>query len=79
MAEEEKGKLIASCVLAVIGTAMRLAPFIPIYPHGHRVAQTISALARGRTLIIIAHRLPTITAADQILVIDQGQVVDPGH
>ena len=31
MAEEEKGKLIASCVLAVIGTAMRLAPFILIY------------------------------------------------
>ena len=31
MAEEEKGKLIASCVLTVISTAMRLMPFILIY------------------------------------------------
>jgi ATP-binding cassette subfamily B protein len=33
----------------------------------------------GRTAVVIAHRLSTITNADQILVIDDGQIVDRGH
>jgi ATP-binding cassette subfamily B protein len=32
----------------------------------------------GRTCIVIAHRLSTILAADLILVIDQGQIVERG-
>ena len=43
------------------------------------IQQAITALAKGRTLIIIAHRLPTITGADQILVIDHGLVVERGR
>ncbi|PMB17841.1 ABC transporter ATP-binding protein [Fischerella thermalis] len=36
-------------------------------------------LARGnKTLVVIAHRLSTITEADQILVIDQGQIIAQG-
>ena len=34
--------------------------------------------ARGRTTLVIAHRLATVRAADHIVVMDQGRVVDQG-
>ncbi len=44
----------------------------------HLIQQAISALTQGKTVITIAHRLATIEQADQILVIDDGQVVEQG-
>jgi ATP-binding cassette subfamily B protein len=38
----------------------------------------ISELVKGKTIIIIAHRLATIENADQILVVDQGKIVQRG-
>ena len=36
------------------------------------------ALTRGKTILIIAHRLATIQHADQILVVDDGRIVQRG-
>jgi ATP-binding cassette subfamily B protein IrtA len=42
------------------------------------IQDALSALAAGRTLLVIAHRLSTIQSADQIVVVDQGQIVERG-
>jgi ATP-binding cassette subfamily B protein len=42
------------------------------------VQQAFDRLAQGRTTITIAHRLSTVRDADQIVVIDQGRVVESG-
>ncbi|GAA2992987.1 ABC transporter ATP-binding protein [Kitasatospora sp. NPDC006786] len=42
------------------------------------VQQAVDTLAAGRTTITIAHRLSTVRAADQIAVLDRGEVVELG-
>nr|WP_315155122.1 ABC transporter transmembrane domain-containing protein [uncultured Flavobacterium sp.] len=42
------------------------------------VQEALEILMQGRTSIIIAHRLSTIRSADQILVLDQGQITEKG-
>ena len=43
------------------------------------IIRGISRLIRNKTVMVIAHRLSTITTADQILVIDNGSVVQAGR
>ena len=42
------------------------------------VQEALEILMEGRTSIIIAHRLSTIRSADQILVLDAGEIVEQG-
>ncbi len=42
------------------------------------VQQALDALMRGRTSVIIAHRLSTVRKADRIYVMDAGQVIETG-
>lgn len=45
----------------------------------YEIQQALSHLARNRTVVVVAHRLHTIRHADQILVLDQGQLVEQGR
>lgn len=42
------------------------------------IQKALSVLARDRTLLVIAHRLHTVTEVDQVLVMDRGRVVERG-
>jgi ATP-binding cassette subfamily B protein len=43
------------------------------------IQEALEQLMKGRTSLVIAHRLSTVRAADQILVIDEGEIVERGN
>ncbi|MCB1506728.1 MAG: glucan ABC transporter ATP-binding protein/ permease [Hyphomicrobiaceae bacterium] len=43
-----------------------------------RIKRALDALRKGRTTFIIAHRLSTVADAHQILVLDQGRIIERG-
>ena len=42
------------------------------------VQRALETLMRGRTTLVIAHRLATVRAADRIVVMDEGRIVEEG-
>ena len=42
------------------------------------IQEAMERLLKGRTSFVIAHRLSTITKADQILVMDHGEIIERG-
>lgn len=47
--------------------------------HNERlIREAIDRLTRGKTVLIIAHRLSTVTGVDQILVLEDGRIVEQG-
>ncbi len=43
-----------------------------------KIQDGLAALREGRTTFVIAHRLSTIQSADQILVLEHGEIVERG-
>jgi ABC transporter fused permease/ATP-binding protein len=44
----------------------------------HAVREALERLMRGRTTLIIAHRLATVVGADRVVVLDRGRIVQSG-
>ncbi len=42
------------------------------------IQETLDDVMRGKTVIVVAHRLSTIAHLDRILVFDQGEIVEDG-
>jgi len=42
------------------------------------VQEALNRIMRGRTVFVIAHRLSTVRDADNIFVLDRGQIVEQG-
>ena len=43
------------------------------------IVENLDEFYKGRTVVVVAHRLSTVKNADQIIVLDKGQVVEIGN
>lgn len=54
-------------------------PTSALDPHAEEILlQGFQEISRGRTTILISHRLSTAAAADRILVLEEGRIVEHG-
>ena len=45
----------------------------------HEIQEALRRVAKGRTTLVIAHRLSTVVEADEILFLDQGRIIERGR
>ena len=64
--------------LKYIATRERVEIIPDDRPPTNKQEQLIAKLVEGKTVIMIAHRLRTVVDADQILVLDNGRLVEHG-
>lgn len=43
------------------------------------IQAALAELMKGRTSVVIAHRLSTVKGADEILVVDEGRIIEKGR
>jgi subfamily B ATP-binding cassette protein HlyB/CyaB len=48
------------------------------YESEHAVMSNMRAICKGRTVLIIAHRLSTVRQANRIVVVEKGRIVESG-
>src|SRR5262249_47865825 len=48
------------------------------YESERLIAQNMKAIAKGRTVLVIAHRLSTVRAMDRIVTLERGRLVEDG-
>ncbi|MGI9500149.1 MAG: type I secretion system permease/ATPase, partial [Geminicoccaceae bacterium] len=48
------------------------------YESEHIIQENMRAISEGRTVLVIAHRLSTVRAADRIITVEEGWIVEDG-
>ena len=43
------------------------------------ITDNLKSFYKGKTVVVVAHRLSTVRNADQIVVLDEGQIVEVGN
>ena len=62
----------AARVVLVVGAEKMTATSNP------KIQEALARLMKGRTTLVIAHRLSTVENADRIIVLDSGRIVESG-
>jgi ATP-binding cassette, subfamily B, bacterial IrtA/YbtP len=76
---EQQRLTIARAILAAAPIVVLDEATAALDPDNEAAVQdALSELVTGKTVLVIAHRLHTITTADQILVLDEGDLVEAG-